>query len=214
MPGGGTARFRVWETSIMEPALEAKFPEIRTFLGQGIDDPYASIRFDYNPYFGFSAQILSVHGDIYIDPYARGDINNYISYYSRDNKRNPGFVCNVPAEMSRPEIAEGAEAAPCRGTQLYSYRLAVACTGEYAVAVCSPSAPTVPATLAAIVTSINRVTGVYEMELAIRLILIANENLLINLNGTTDPYNNANPNGILLSQNQTNIDGVIGTSGL
>jgi Metallo-peptidase family M12B Reprolysin-like len=212
MPGGGTARFHVWESSIMEPGLEQKFPEIRTFLGQGIDDPYASIRFDYNPYFGFSAQILSVHGNIYIDPFARGDINNYISYYGRDNKRNPDFVCNVPADMSRLEITGGTEAAPCRGTQLYSYRLAVACTGEYAVAVCSPSAPTVNATLAAIVTSVNRVTGVYENELAVRLILIANDNLLINLNGATDPYTNNNPS-LLLSQNQSNIDQVIGTAG-
>ena len=112
MPGGGTARFRVWETSIMEPALEAKFPEIRTFLGQGIDDPYASIRFDYNPYFGFSAQILSVHGDIYIDPFARFDINHYISYYSGDNKRNPEFICNIPGQK---QARDRSKAGPLQG---------------------------------------------------------------------------------------------------
>ena len=83
MPDGRLAKFRVWESAIMEPALAARFPEIKTFTGQGIDDPYATIRFDYNPYFGFSAQVLSVHGDVYIDPYARDDINYCIScYYS------------------------------------------------------------------------------------------------------------------------------------
>ena len=76
MPDGKLAKFHVWESSIMEPGLAAKFPDMKQFLGQGIDDPYATIRFDYNPYFGFSAQILSVvSGRILIDPYARGDIN-------------------------------------------------------------------------------------------------------------------------------------------
>ena len=46
MPDGRMARFRVWESSIQEPALEAKFPDIKTFAGQGIDDIYAGIRFD------------------------------------------------------------------------------------------------------------------------------------------------------------------------
>ncbi|MBK8312182.1 MAG: hypothetical protein IPL04_16020 [Chitinophagaceae bacterium] len=98
MPDGSMARFHVWESSIQEPGLEAKFPEIKTFAGQGIDDPYATIRFDYNPYFGFSAQVLSPNGRIYIDAYARRDINNYISYYQRDNRRRSDFVCTVVDE--------------------------------------------------------------------------------------------------------------------
>ena len=52
MPDGSIARFHVWESSIQEPGLAIKFPEIRTFAGQGIDDPTATIRFDFNPYFG------------------------------------------------------------------------------------------------------------------------------------------------------------------
>src|SRR5690349_23692233 len=84
MPDGTKARFHVWESSIQEPGLAAKFPEIRTFAGQGIDDPYATIRLDYSPYFGFHAQILSPKGNIYIDPYARGNREYYISYYTED----------------------------------------------------------------------------------------------------------------------------------
>ncbi len=211
MPNGKMERFYVWESSIMEPGLAVKFPEIKTYAGQGIDDPYASIRFDYNPYFGFHAQILSVNGDTYIDPYAKGDINLYTSYYAKDNKRNPSFICYTPNNpVPNQNIAERIQAA-CRGTQLYTYRLALACTWEYATAVCSPNPATIPATMAALITSINRVDGVYESELAIRMVLVANDDLLVYLNANTDPYTNNNPSA-LLNQNQSNIDAVIGSS--
>ncbi len=212
MPDGSMARFHVWESNIMEPALAAKFPEMRQFLGQGIDDPYATIRFDYNPYTGFHAQILSSKtGRIYIDPYAKGDLNNYISYFNKDNTRNPSFKCEV---IDNPSAAKGqpagVTAASCLGTNLRTYRLALACTGEYSVAVAGAT-PTVPAVAAAMLTSVNRVTGVYEVEVSLRMVLIANNNLLIYLDGATDPYTNNN-GGAMLGQNQANVDAVIGTT--
>jgi len=188
MPDGSLARFHVWESSIQAPELEAKFREIKTFTGQGIDDPYASIRFDFNPYFGFSAQILSPFGRIYIDPYARGDVDHYISYYQRDYSKETGFRCHtkdspVPAIDEAGRIFNG----PCRGTDLRTYRLAVTCTGEYAQAVGGGAAGP---THAAIVTAVNRVTQVYELELSIRLVLVANNNLVEFLNSGTDPFAN------------------------
>ena len=208
MPDGSLATFHVWESSLMEPGLEAKFPEMRTFLGQGITDPYATIRFDYNPYFGFSAQILSaVSGRIFIDPYARGDVNNYISYFTNDFNRTLPFNCGVLENPNPPSIIS---AGPCRGTQLFTYRLALACTGEYAVAVAGAN-PTVPAVAAAMLTAVNRVTGVYETETSIRMVLVANNNNLIYLDGATDPYSNNN-GGAMLSQNINNCNALIGSA--
>ncbi len=192
MPDGSMAKFHVWESSIQEPALAAKFPEIKTFAGQGIDDPYATIRFDYNPYFGFSAQILSPNGRVYIDPYAKTDIHNYISYYQADNKRDAGFICSF--EERNPGAPEPiTNAGPCLGTQLRTFRLAITCTGEYAQTV---GAGLAGPTHAAIVASANRVTQVYENDLAIRLVLIANNNLVEFLNPATDPYANDGNNDL------------------
>jgi hypothetical protein len=99
------------------------------------------------------------------------------------------------------------------GQTLRTYRLALACTGEYSVAVCNHNgvAQTVDNTFAGMVTSVNRVVGVYEQEVAVRMVLVANDTSLVYLNGSTDPYTNNN-GSTMLGQNQTNITNVIGTA--
>ncbi len=68
MPDGGTAKYRVWQSPVMEPLLAARFPGIKTFTGQGIDDPTATIKIDLTE-LGFHAMIMSdITGNIFIDP--------------------------------------------------------------------------------------------------------------------------------------------------
>jgi Metallo-peptidase family M12 len=208
MPDGSLKRFRFSESPVMEPALAAKYPEIKTYSAQGVDDPFATLRMDYNPYSGFHAQILSPSGNIFIDPYAKGNTQYYMSYFTKDFKKESSFTCGTPVPVSQNRVARLAASGPCRGTQLFTYRLAMACTGEYATEVCLPAAPTVPATLAAITTSVNRVSGLYENELTVRFLLVANTDLLIYLDGTTDPYTN-NSGNTMLTENQTNTNTII-----
>ena len=209
MPDGTFQKFIFWESSTMEPELQEKFPEIRTYTGQGIDDPYATLKIDLTPH-GFHAQILSPDGRVFIDPYSKGDTKNYISYYTGNYRKvNDEFKCTVLFdEFSIPEPKQYPDfPTPPVGPQLRTYRLANATTGEYTIY----HGGTVPLGLAAVTTSINRVNGVYEKEVAVRMILVANNNLIIYTNPSTDPYTN-NSGGTMLGQNQTNLDAVIGNA--
>ena len=103
MPAEGKySRFEIEEIYIMHPALAARYPEIRTYRGRGIDDPTASLALDVTPA-GMHAQIRSAAGAIYIDPYYFGNNRIYASYYKRDIFRNPrqdGFYCETPGDIN------------------------------------------------------------------------------------------------------------------
>ncbi|MDO7873224.1 M12 family metallo-peptidase [Hymenobacter sp. ASUV-10] len=217
LPDGRNARFALRATAVMAPALAAKFPEIKTYAGYGLDDATATVRLDVTPA-GFHAQILSpTTGTIYIDPARRGDTRHYLSFSKRDMRRTggPEVICAFRpdkadlAKMARQRQTQlghgGGPLAISSGSLLRTYRLAVAATGEYAAF----HGGTVALTQAAIVTSVNRVVGVYEKELAVRLVLVSNNDQLIYLNGNTDPYTN-NDGGDMLGENQTNVDAIIG----
>jgi Metallo-peptidase family M12 len=209
MPDGTEARFRFVESPVMHPDLAARFPEIKTYVGRGIDDPAATVRFDLTPV-GFHAQILSPRGAVYVEPYLRGDTNLHAVYARRDySPAAPDFQCRTDGTVTTMGSPASQQFTPrlVSGGDLRTYRLACAATAEYT----TYFGGTVSAGLAAIVTAINRVTGVYESELGIRLELVAGNDLIIYTNTGAEPYSNGNPTS-LLRQNQANIDAVIGST--
>ena len=212
LPGGGSTRFAVVDAPILAPELAAQFPAIRTYFGRGIEDPTATARIDHTP-LGFHAVMFMEAGTVYIDPYQQQDVDHYIVYNRRDyHPRNKGDVsCELLDEDGMADqiraLIEAHESELGHGTQLRTYRTAVATTGEYTTF----HGGTVPAGLAAVTTSMNRVTGVYERDVSVRMQLIANNNLIIYTNAATDPYTNSS-GSTMLGQNQTTLDTVIGTA--
>lgn len=218
MPDGTLARFQVEHSLVVEPGLLKQFPELgATYRGYGIDDPTASVRFDFLQS-GFHAMIRSASGTVFIDPANEGDTGNYIVYNREDMPPTGSFKCEVGtsdfrsiSEVDRISRATDftPETAPevTSGTQLRTYRLAVAATQEYTAAV---GGGTVAGALGAQVLIMNRVNGVYERDLAIRMIMIANNNLIV-YTAEPDPYTNTN-GGSMLTQNTTNLNNVIGSA--
>jgi hypothetical protein len=206
LPAGGFGRFRIVESPVMAPELAAKFPEVKTYLGRGVDDSTATARLDWTPA-GFHAQVLSEQGAVYVDPAFRDDPTQYVCY-DRRNLGRGDFSCLVPGTDTPVQaLASGPALARVSGTSLRTYRLACAATAEYT----AYHGGTVAQGQAAIVTAINRVNGIYEREVAIRLVLVANNNLIVYTSAAGDPYTN-NDGYTLLDQNQSNLDIVIGSA--
>lgn len=205
-PAGDFMRFEAIESPIWEPGFELRMPGTMTYYGQCIDEPAAHVRFDWTPA-GFHASVRgSADGNWYVDPYWQGETTTYSSYYTRDNSRtssNPDFHCQVE-ELDVPTFDASLSEKVLNGTVLKTYRLAVAATVEYVAF----HGGTQVLGQAAIVTAMNRVNQVYEDEVALRMLLVAN-NIDVVYTTAPDPYSNGN-GSTMLGQNQTNLDAVIG----
>jgi hypothetical protein len=218
-PDGSFKSFRVWQTSNMETALAAKYPEIRSFTAYAIDNKRITAKLDLSP-LGFDAMIYDGANTYFIDPYSNANDGYYLCYYKKDYSlpTGKGMHCSVGEaedELKLNRIDLGQNGLPknqfkVNGTTKRVYRLALGCTGEYAVAVAGAN-PTKSAVLIAMNKTLNRVNGVYETELSIHMNLVAKEDTMIALNGTTDFYDNLNDFN-LLWQNQKLADSLIGSA--
>ncbi|NKB24824.1 MAG: hypothetical protein GKR87_10700 [Kiritimatiellae bacterium] len=163
MPDGRFQSFRILETFVMAPELAAQFPDIKTYVGQSDDG--STIRLDSTPV-GFHAQIFSPQkGWIYIDPHWKNDPKIYVSYFKIDyTPSRKTFSCRfqsplIPTPPSGPTVLLNGTPLST-GDTLRKYRLAIAAQGEYTAI----HGGTISGALAAMVTTVNRVTGIYELE--------------------------------------------------
>lgn len=224
-PGGKERTFRVWQQSVMAPALAAKYPGIKNFTAVAVDDPTVTAKINYT-YRGFDAMVYDGDRTYFIDPYSDVNDGYYICYYKNEvAKTGHGYTCKVgdpnpdlPGYNKQDAISlDKQEDLPrirykTNGTQKKVFRMALACTGEYAIAVAGPN-PTKPNVLSKMTTTMTRINGIYERELGTTLQLIGNNDDVIYLDPNTDPYTkneNDHPGNDTQQRNQQNTDNVIG----
>lgn len=211
MPNGEMLQFWVVASPIMAPALAERYPEIRTYRVKGVEQPGISGRLDLTPN-GFHAMLTTPSGTVYVDPDQSG---HYRSFYKRDYANAAGFtkspsICQLhpnskEIEVDRPafHLAQQTHSS----NQRRIYRLAVATTGEYTAYFGGDKR----ATLAQVVTAINRVNQIYGRDLAIQFQLVGNNDRIIYADAGSDPYTHS-PSSIptMLTENQQNLDYVLG----
>lgn len=206
--------YRIYEAPVMDAALSAKYPGLKSYVGQGVEEPAATIRFSITP-FGLHNMALTAGGTTYTDPYTT-DLQYYI-VYKREGLTTPrSFYCGV-ANAAQPNTKSAFTPLSTQSNDgvMRTYRLAMACTIEYAAfhinaagLAGAPPEEQKEAVLAAMNITVTRVNSVYERDLSITLELIPNNDELIFIE--SDEFNNENEGFVLLDQSQEVIDEVIG----
>ena len=231
LPDGEVADFKVVEAPVMSASLQSRFPHIRSYRGVGVQNVHQQIHFDLSPK-GFHAMIFREGSTVFIDPIPESaSPKRHLAYtrkaFFKGTSKSWSGCTALEAGEKLPSTSisnQGSEHSPLpmgsqrfpspvlpleteNGEDLRTYRLALACTGEYA----QFHGGTVSAVLAAMNTSMVRVNGVFERDVAIRMIIVDNNDQLIFLNAGSDPYSNNN-GGDMLGQNISTCNSVIGSS--
>lgn len=197
---GKLERFSVLETPIMEKELAKKFPTIKSYVGNGLDDKTAVARFSVTD-FGLHSMTLSAgKSTAFIDPYTENALNYIV--YNKASLVGDGqtFECLTPEGVHLPSLENDRRAnalfrADTDDKVLRTYRLAQSCTAEYGNLFRGSTTSTIAVqkgrVQAQMAITITRVNGIYENDLAITMIFVANNDALIYVGATnSDPWSN------------------------
>jgi len=213
MPDGRLVNFAIWETSVFHPNLAARYPNIRSYRGINLQDRTMAVRMALSTQ-GVHLAFSSSEGQIYVDPYAGGNTEYYLSYFTRDDKvthnttacgYDPSTIAApfTPAELSQPQANINSAGGP---VELREFRLALGCSGEFA----ATHGGTVENVMESFNIAINRLNLIFEQNMATRFQIIDNVEPIIYLDASDDPYQDGTNGAQMLQEHAINLNILIG----
>lgn len=180
---GELEKFKIHEFSNFEPALQAQFPDIRSYSGIGLTDKNASVYFSMSPK---GIQTMVLRSDTTTEFIERFSDSQDIYELFDSNTRKKGDLplsCSTADVLLNKQLVTKTVATTANNGVYKTLRLALACTGEYTTYFGG-----VTQALAAMNATLTRVNGIFNRDLALHLNLIANNTVLLYTNAATDPY--------------------------
>ncbi len=203
---GKLERYKIYDASNFTPELQAQFPQIRAYIGIGIDDFYAQLRLSTSPS-GIQSMVFRTDKKNEFSEAYSTDGTVYAVFKSSRLKGQLPFTCStedvaVFNSVSDKDVFETQSAT----AEYKTLRLAMSCTGEYT----TYHGGTVAGALIGINNTMTRVNGVFEKDFAVHMNLIGTTNLVIYTNAATDPYSDAANMGNWNGQLQATLTATIG----
>jgi len=152
---------------------------------------------------GITGVIFSEKGAININPLNVDNSGDHIVYYMKDGGYDAinCMVDEMPL-VNETNLAGRTEAGDCKKR---TYRLAVAATGEY-----TSWAGGASQAVGYITITMNLVNAIYLRDVNVTFSLVNNPGI-IHLDATNDPYTAGSVSSTMLSENQTSLDGLVGS---
>jgi len=205
---GAFEAYRIMEASVMQEDFQNKYPNIRSYVGQGVRNPSSLIRFSVTPN-GLKTIAFTNQGIELIDPKENGLANEYQVYNRKDTSSSPdNWACEYIDDLNASSNFDesGLASRNADDGMLREFRLAIASTVEYS----QYHGGTFPQVIAAMAETMTIVNALYEKDLSITLVMVDNESIIyLGPDPESDPYNNL-ANGAALDQNQPVVDAAIG----
>ena len=225
---GNLNTYKIVETSNFHPDLQTRYSEIRAYSGYNTKDPTEKITFSISPQFGLFGHIKSKTKDVLIDNYTK-DNNTYLIYDKSTLSTTHNFTCNVEdghehdglgidnLDFSNIEANNvNNQRTLVSDTQLRTFRMAVTANVRYSTFIVNRAgvsngtdAEKKAAILAAVNTSMTRISGVLRNDVGVHLELIPNTDDLFFL--TTDTFN-YNDDEQMLNENVAVTNRIIGVA--
>ena len=198
-PDGVILKFQLQPSAVMDPQLAAKYPNIKTWKGSCTTDPALQLRCESGAE-GFHAWVEGPGRPAFLIEPVSGTKDLYKVLPKNALSGKAGWNCFTEGKSSTvlPPSAKS-------NGLIRTYRLALACTGEFA----AYHGGTKEGALSAMATLVNRLNGIFERDLGVHLQLVANNDDIIFLNPDTDPFYNSTSHSVL-GQNQQACNQYIG----
>ncbi|MDO8969463.1 MAG: zinc-dependent metalloprotease family protein, partial [Saprospiraceae bacterium] len=213
LPDGSFQKFKIWESALMEPALAAKFSNIKTYLLKGVDDPFASGRMMVSPD-EFSAFFTSHQfgQDVFIRKALKNSAAVYLSYWGKfDPELEIPFHCQWEASPDNPDISQDNRmpGANETGDILRVFRLAMTIPGKLSE---NYGWTTKAQAMGALVAFLGTLNAIFERDLSVRFVLPAKQDEIIFVSSAADPFT-ALGGGEAANENIAVINQLIGQEG-
>ena len=198
--------FSIEAIPLLSDALSRRFPNLKTYQGRSVSRPEVRVRLSTHPN-GINAWLKLTDGPDFFIQTQKGKKNLHYAYLKSRADFAPSLSCKTFDLLSKSQSTDAAAKSIATNNEIRIFRIAIATTGEYTTFWGDnddSNGTNAEDAYGAVVSSLNRISSVFEDEVKVRLELVSDESLIYE-DAETDPFT-----GEYASELQSALDEVIG----